>query len=99
MQEAIWLKLQEKFSSMSACFRFFDLNCDNKVNKQEFFTGIESLGVRLSYSSAMKVFEGLDKDLDGQLSYQEFCQLSEEKRRGIDPFDSHFAARKQTHNN
>jgi len=42
----------------------------------------------------MEVFDHLDKNKDGYLDYAEFCQLSEEKRRGIDPFD--FSGAKQT---
>ena len=32
------------------------------------------------------MFEDLDKDKDGYISYLEFCNLSEERRRDIDPF-------------
>jgi hypothetical protein len=30
----------------------------------------------------------VDKDGDGVLSYQDFCELCEERVRDIDPFDS-----------
>lgn len=34
------------------------------------------------------MFDYLDKNRDGFVSYSEFCFLCEEKRRNIDPFDS-----------
>jgi hypothetical protein len=34
----------------------------------------------------MRVFMHLDKDYDNAISYNEFCELCEEKRRKIDPF-------------
>ena len=34
------------------------------------------------------VFDYLDSDLDDRLSYNEFCGLTEEKRRNIDPFEN-----------
>jgi Ca2+-binding EF-hand superfamily protein len=36
----------------------------------------------------MDVFKYLDKDGDELLTYNEFCEISEEKRRNIDPFES-----------
>ena len=38
------------------------------------------------------IFEYLDKDGDGFLSYDEFCNICEERRREIDPFDGNRAA-------
>lgn len=34
-----------------------------------------------------EVFEFLDSNKDGYVTYNEFCQLCEEKRRDIDPFE------------
>ena len=33
------------------------------------------------------VFDYLDTNKDGFVSYNEYCQLCEEKRRDIDPFE------------
>ena len=32
----------------------------------------------------------LDKDNDQNISYNEFCELCDEKRRNIDPFEDNF---------
>jgi EF-hand domain pair len=50
--------------------------------------GLEQLKVKLSSSDVALVFEHLDKNCDGYISYSEFCFLCEEKRRNIDPFDN-----------
>jgi Ca2+-binding EF-hand superfamily protein len=46
------------------------------------------LRVKLHKNDLEKVFHYLDKDQDNNLSYNEFCGFSEEKRRNIDPYDS-----------
>lgn len=33
------------------------------------------------------MFDYLDKDKDNYLTYNDFCELCEERRRNIDPFD------------
>jgi hypothetical protein len=38
-------------------------------------------------SDARLIFAALDSSGNGELSYQEFCELSEERRLKIDPFD------------
>ena len=35
-----------------------------------------------------RIFQHMDKDKDGYISYNEFCELLEEKRRGLDRFQS-----------
>ena len=44
--------------------------------------------MKLSTKEINAMFEALDKDKDGYISYLEFCNLSEERRRGIDPFET-----------
>lgn len=44
--------------------------------------------VKLNQKDIDLVFNTLDTDGDNYISYKEFCEFSEEKRRGIDPFDS-----------
>jgi len=35
----------------------------------------------------LEVFRYMDKNKDGLVSYHEFCNICEEKRRDIDPFE------------
>jgi hypothetical protein len=50
--------------------------------------------VKLSSADVAMVFEYLDKNSDSFISYNEFCFLCEEKRRGIDPFDNNQSIQK-----
>lgn len=46
--ELIWLRIDERFSSFSAAFRFFDMNFNNRVSFNEFSQGIETLKVKIT---------------------------------------------------
>lgn len=46
------------------------------------------MGIKISTEDSKKIFDYLDTDKNNAVSYNEFCELSEEKRRGIDPFRS-----------
>lgn len=41
--ELIWLKLDERFKSLSQAFIFFDVNCNNRVSYADFRSGLEKL--------------------------------------------------------
>jgi hypothetical protein len=56
------------------------------VSPIEFYNGIEALGIKITFEDINKIFPSLDKDGDGQINYNEFCNLCEERRRNIDPF-------------
>ena len=58
-----------------------------KISKNDFIFALESLKVKLTSADIGLVFEYLDKNKDGYISYSEFCYLCEEKRRNIDPFE------------
>jgi Ca2+-binding EF-hand superfamily protein len=42
--------------------------------------------IKLPQGDIDRIFNYLDVSNDGQLSYSEFCNLCEERRRNIDPF-------------
>jgi Ca2+-binding EF-hand superfamily protein len=81
------IKLEEKFHTMAKAFLFFDIDNDRRITRAEFAKGVDGLRVKLTKDDVDKVFDYLDKDCDQALDYQEFCGLSEEKRRNIDPFE------------
>ena len=84
----IAIKIEEKFISLAKSFLAFDLDNDQFITKTEFAKGIEGIRVKLNKEDIEKVFNHMDKDKDGALSYAEFCGFAEEKRRNIDPFDT-----------
>ena len=86
MLSMISSKINERFNSINAAFRFFDSDYDQNINFNDFAQGVEYLRVKLSYEDIWKIYRYLDTNGDGQISYSEFCQLCEEKWRKIDPF-------------
>lgn len=84
----ISIKLDEKFTAFAKAFLFFDCDGDQLITRTEFAKGIENMRVKLSKVDVDLVFDHLDVDGDKCLNYKEFCGLSEEKRRRIDPFDA-----------
>jgi hypothetical protein len=58
------------------------------ISKSDFIQSLENLKIKLTATDTTAVFDYLDKSKDGVLSYQEFCNLCEERRRKIDPFET-----------
>jgi Ca2+-binding EF-hand superfamily protein len=73
--------------TIASAFRYFDIRSAGELTKNDFIHGLESLKIKLSSSDINSVFEYLDTSKDGHLTYSEFCNLCEEKRRNIDPFE------------
>lgn len=46
---------------------------------------MEALKVKISPDDMIAVFNYLDKTKKGYIDYQDFCNLSDERRLGIDP--------------
>jgi len=86
--DLVGAKLMEKFVSLSTAFRYFDGNLNQSINYHEFYNALDHLCIKISGEDSKKIFNYLDTDGDNAVSYNEFCELSEEKRRGIDPYRS-----------
>lgn len=68
--------LQEKITSqrsLRACFRTFDQNKDGFIGFDEFKRVIETLHLDLDDDDCMAIIRYCDKDFNGVLDYQEFC--------------------------
>jgi hypothetical protein len=59
-------------------FRFFDLKLQNKLSKIDLNQGLITLKILLESDQLAKVFNFLDKDCDGYISFQEFGVLYSE---------------------
>lgn len=82
-------KLVERFKKLNLAYRFFDLKSSGKLSFNEFTYGIEQLGgLKFTRSQISDLFKRVDVDGDNMLSYQDFCELCEERIREIDPFDN-----------
>lgn len=69
-------------------FRFFDLRSTGKISFADFSYIVDQLSIKFTRHQVQDVFNYLDKDKDGQVTYTDFCELCEERRRQIDPFES-----------
>jgi hypothetical protein len=45
--------------------------------------GLERLKIQFNVVDAKKIFHYMDSDFNGEVSFNEFCELSEEKRRNL----------------
>lgn len=55
------------------------------LSLNEFAQGIEHLRIKVSFEDIKAIFNYLDADMDGSISYTEFRLLSEENWRKLDP--------------
>jgi len=59
--ELTWIRIQERFSTFSAAFRFFDKNQCGKVTFDMFLMSCDALKVKLSSKDLHLVFKFLDR--------------------------------------
>ena len=83
--EMLWIRIQERFKTFSPAFRYFDLKQNNRIEFTEFTKGLEGLKIKVSTADQLMVFNHLDKGGKGFIDYQDFCNLSDERRLKIDP--------------
>lgn len=86
MLDLLWIKLDERFTSMSDAYRYFDRNFNNRVSFGEFQKALDHLRIKFQVSMIDEIFQFLDKGRKGYIGYQDFCELAEERRRNIDAF-------------
>lgn len=85
MLALISFKIHERFKNLLSAFRYFDNDHQLSLTLNEFAQGIEHLRIKISFDQVKQIFNFLDKDMDGQISFEEFKQLSEENWRKFDP--------------
>lgn len=70
---------------MGDMFRYFDKAHSNEVTFKEFRISCEELDLRYTNDEVKLLFEYIDEDGGGTIGYTEFLNLSDERRRGLDP--------------
>ena len=78
--------INQKFKKLADAFRFFDMDDNRTIDFIEFFSGLDKLRVKMSEQDAHNCFKYLNSKGDGEIDYNQFCALVEERRRNIDPF-------------
>jgi Ca2+-binding EF-hand superfamily protein len=96
--EMVWIKIDEKYAQINEAFRAFDRRNKNKISKPDFVYTLEKvLKVIIPSDEMANIYNFLDKDCDGYISYHEFCNLCEERQRHIDPFIDGIPYQEKTH--
>ncbi len=78
-------KIRERFINLQTCFRFLDTNHSQSISINEFAQAIDHMRLKISFEDIKKLFNYIDKHGKGELGYEEFTLLLEERWRGIDP--------------
>ena len=87
MLDLLWIKIDERFKGMAEAYRYFDVNFNNRLSFNEFQKGLDHLRIKYQVNQVDAIFKYLDKGQKGYISFGDFCELAEEKRRHLDPFD------------
>lgn len=83
--EFVWIRIQERFKKIGPAFRFFDVSCNGRITYDQFVISLETLKVKLSSKDILLVFNNLDQERKGFITYHDFCNLSDERRMNLDP--------------
>ena len=81
MLDLLWIKLDERFKGIADSYRYFDINFNNRVSFNEFQKGLDSLRIKYQVNQVEAIFRYMDRGQKGFLSFGDFCELCEEKRR------------------
>lgn len=88
MLDLIWIKISERFKGMAEAYRYFDVNFNNRVSFNEFQKGLDHMRIKFQINELDVIFKYLDRGQKGYIAYNDFCMLSEEKRRCLDRVDN-----------
>lgn len=91
--DLLWIKISERFGSIHEAYRYFDVNFNNRVSFNEFQKGLDHMRIKFQVDELIRIFEYMDRGEKGYISYGDFCELAEEKRRHLDPVESTFPSK------
>lgn len=58
--EFIWDKISERYYTMAAAFRYFDIRNAGRISKSDFIQSLETLKIKLTTQDITEVFDYLD---------------------------------------
>lgn len=93
--DLLWIKISERFGSVHEAYRYFDVNFNNRVSFNEFQKGLDHMRIKFQVDELINIFEYMDRGDKGYISYGDFCELCEEKRRHLDPVESVFPSKEE----
>eukprot|EP01132_Coremiostelium_polycephalum_P011567 gene11567-14169_t len=78
----------EELAEFKQCYNHFDKDNDNKLNRLELSSCLKSLGEDLSEEQLARVMSIIDKDGNGNVSFEEFVEYMVNSRKVSDTADS-----------
>ena len=88
MLDLLWIKIAERFKGVAEAYRYFDVNFNNRVSFSEFQKGLDHLRIKYQVNQVDAIFKYLDRGQKEYISFGDFSELAEERRRQLDPFDA-----------
>ena len=58
--EVLWSRVSDRFKTLSAAFRFFDVNFNNEITFNEFTRSLEAIKLKIPVREQQMVFKFLD---------------------------------------
>lgn len=71
-------KLEEKYTTIRQAYKMFDTDNSTNVSYKEFQRGLDTMGIIVFEKDCRKMFNYIDKDISGELSYVEFSKCYEQ---------------------
>jgi Ca2+-binding EF-hand superfamily protein len=81
----IWSRIEDRFKDLSQAFRYFDSNYNNSISFNEWTQSMEAIKLKMSIKDQLECFKFLDREDKGFINYEDFCGLTDTRRRNIDP--------------
>lgn len=73
----LWHELDSKFKNISDAFRQFNISKTKLVSFHDFNFILDTLAIRFTKEQTREMFDVMDSDCDGKLSYSDFVNLGE----------------------
>lgn len=68
----IELRLEEKFKTIAKAFRTFDSDGDSRITFEEFWIGLDQVGIAMKKDTCKELFDYLDENKDEHIEFNEF---------------------------
>lgn len=95
LAKLLHIKITEKFKDYRSTYKAFNPDMRNGMRFTDFCQGFEDIGIFLEHETMRMLFDTLDRNLDGEISYFEFCSLNPDHCLRIKPVPMPFVARKR----
>ena len=79
-------KIHERFRNMREAFRQIDSDHSQSISLNEFAQAIDFFRLKIDFKDIQVLFRFMDSDGDGEVGFDEFTLLNEEKWRNMDPY-------------